>query len=121
VVGNIDGVLSDAVVSGAAGAVWTLQATQRQLDANIIHLPTGDGIGEHHGPDVDVLLVVLNGSGELTTEAGAVVLSNGSVTWMPRRTRRAIAAGNDGLTYLTVHQRRPGLSIGKSSSRNQDH
>jgi len=33
------------------------------------------------------------------------------LVWLPRRSRRAIEAGAQGLSYLTVHRKRPGLSI----------
>jgi hypothetical protein len=32
--------------------------------------------------------------------------------WMPQQSTRALAAGPDGLTYLTVHRRRAGVVIG---------
>ena len=78
-----------AVVAGAApdaaGAVWKLQMQPRDLDANIIRLPAGAGIEPHAGPDLDVLLVVLDGSGQLGTELGPVELRAGALVWLPRR------------------------------------
>jgi hypothetical protein len=59
---------------------------------------------------------VLGGSGELVHERDRIALSAGSLVWLPRRSQRSISAGPDGLTYLTVHQRRPGLSIGSAGS-----
>lgn len=96
----------------AGGAVWKLKAAQRQLDANVIRLRPQDRIEAHIGPDLDVLLHVLAGSGELTTATGTVELTGGRLVWLPRRSHRAITAGPDGLSYLTVHPRRPGLSVG---------
>lgn len=94
-----------------AGAVWRLRMRDRDLDSNIIQLPAGDGIDAHTGPDLDVLLHVLDGGGTLTTELGEVPLTPGAVVWLPKRSRREFRAGPDGLRYLTVHQRRrePGL------------
>jgi len=97
----------------AAGAVWKLQMRERDLDSNIIALPPGTTIGAHTGPDVDVLIYVLAGSGQLGTEldAQAAELRGGSLIWLPRRSRRQFTAGPEGLRYLTVHQRRQALTL----------
>lgn len=95
----------------AAGAVWRLEPAARQLDANVIRLRPDGEIEAHLGPDQDVLVQVLHGSGQILTDADPVAVRAGSLVWLPRRSRRAILAGADGLVYLTVHPRRPGLSI----------
>lgn len=95
----------------ATGAVWRLEARDRDLDSNVIALPAGGGIDSHTGPDLDVLIHVLSGGGRLTTETGAVDLVPGALLWLPRRSRRQFAAGPDGLRYLTVHQRRQALVL----------
>lgn len=96
------------------GAVWKLQARERDLDANVIALPPGQEIDAHTGPDLDVLIHVLAGSGRLTTELGTIDLTPGALLWMPRRSRRRFTAGAEGLRYLTVHQRRKALLIDTS-------
>lgn len=98
----------------ANGAQWSLPMSTRDLDSNVIALPAGGVIAAHAGPDLDVMLHVLAGAGTLTAEVGAIELRAGDVVWMPRRSRREIAAGPDGLRYLTVHQRRRGLQIDMS-------
>jgi quercetin dioxygenase-like cupin family protein len=106
---------TSVVVAGAgpeeAGALWRLQEGRRDLDANLVQLPAGTGVDAHAGPDVDVLVSVVHGSGRLITAAGALELRPGVLVWLPRRSRREISAGPDGLRYLTVHQRRPGVTI----------
>jgi uncharacterized protein (DUF2249 family)/quercetin dioxygenase-like cupin family protein len=99
----------------AAGAVWKLGMGQRDLDSNIISLPPGGGITAHAGLDLDVLLLVLSGAGQLTTELGPVALEPGALAWLPRRSRREFTAGPDGLRYLTVHQRRQSLVLSTSA------
>lgn len=94
-----------------AGAAWSLAEPQRDLDSNVINLPPGVGIGEHTGPDVDVLIHVLAGSGQLLTEGNPVNLRSGLLVWLPRRSRRQFVPGPGGLTYLTVHQRRPSQGL----------
>lgn len=97
-----------------AGAVWKLQARERDLDSNVIALPPGGTIDAHNGPDLDVLIHVLGGSGHLTTERGVLELRPGVLLWLPRRSRRQFNAGPDGLRYLTVHQRRQALVLDTS-------
>lgn len=100
-----------------SGAVWTLPMRQRDLDSNIIRLAPDTGIDAHRGPDLDVLVHVIDGAGTLTTEAGEVELTPGKVVWLPRRSQRAIATGSKGLHYLTVHQRRQALTLDPTSAR----
>lgn len=97
---------------GSAGAVWRLTEPDRQLDANVVSLPAGHRIGEHAEPDLDVLVLVLDGSGTLTgCDPTPVDLVPGRLLWLPHGSSRAIVAGPDGLRYLTTHRRRPGLKI----------
>jgi quercetin dioxygenase-like cupin family protein len=95
----------------AAGALWRLQEPRRDLDANLVQLPAGSGVEAHAGPEVDVLVSVVHGSGRLITAAGVLELRPGVLVWLPRRSRREISAGPDGLRYLTVHQRRAGVTV----------
>ena len=95
----------------AAGAVWKLEQRDRDLDSNIIWLPPDGCIDAHQGPDLDVLIHVLDGNGQLATELGTLSLVPGALVWLPRRSRRGFAAGPDGLRYLTVHQRRQALTL----------
>lgn len=108
-------VLDDLLASagpGERGALWHLAEQGRELDANVVHLPPGAGVGEHQEDALDVLLVVLAGGGGLRTGAGDTLeLAPTKVIWLPRTSRRALEAGPAGLTYLTVHRRRPGLTV----------
>ncbi|MBU7597753.1 zinc-ribbon domain-containing protein [Streptomyces sp. P38-E01] len=97
------------------GALWNLAVRQRQLDANLIRLPAGAEVAAHTEPDLDVLLVVFEGEGRLTTVEGEQALTRGAVAWLAHGTERALVAGSGGLAYFTVHRRRPGMSIGRPS------
>lgn len=105
------GSIAEADGTGATGAVWKLQARDRDLDSNVIALPPASAIDSHSGPDLDVLIHVLAGSGQLTTEQGVLDLIPGALAWLPRRSRRQFTAGPDGLRYLTVHRRRQSLVL----------
>lgn len=93
------------------GVLWKLQMRQRDLDSNIIALAPDAAIDAHAGPDVDVLIHVLAGSGQLITELTTLELRAGALVWLPRRSRRQFTAGPGGLRYLTVHQRRQALTL----------
>jgi len=103
--------LLDSSEAQTAGSIWQLEPGARDLDSNIISLPAGDEIAMHIGPDLDVLILVLGGSGELETELDTIPLSQGALLWLPRKAQRRFAAGSEGLQYLTVHQRKPTLNI----------
>ena len=100
-----------AAEAGFGGAVFSLRMRERDLDSNVIALQPGGAIAEHWGPDVDVLIHVLAGAGELDTETGVVELTAGVLLWLPKRSRRAFRAGEEGLRYLTVHRRREALVL----------
>lgn len=103
---------ADAAASpDVTGAVWKLEVRERDLDSNVIALAPGGGIDAHAGADVDVLIHVLSGSGQLETEQGTIDLVPGALLWLPKRSRRQFTAGPDGLRYLTVHQTREILPL----------
>jgi hypothetical protein len=56
-------------------------------------------------------MYVISGEGRIATETDSAILEPGGLVWLPRRSRRSITAGPSGLSYLTVHPRRPALSI----------
>lgn len=93
------------------GVAWKLPMHRRDLDSNIIRLTPDASIRAHAGPDLDVLLLVLDGTGHLTTELHTIDLHPGALIWLPQRSRRQFTAGPHGLTYLTVHQRRQPLIL----------
>lgn len=105
--------LAAAVDDASAGALWRLAESGRQLDANVVRLPPGQQVGTHREPELDVLLLVLAGTGILTAPDGPHALTAGALTWLPHGSTRSLAAGPDGLSYLTVHRRRPGMRIGR--------
>jgi quercetin dioxygenase-like cupin family protein len=107
-----------ALPSAPAGALWRLAEPGRQLDANVVHMPPGRYVDTHTEPDLDVLLLVVAGDGTLepggsAPEAGdgTVRLAGGALCWLPHGSTRRLTAGAEGLTYVTVHRRRPGMRI----------
>ena len=111
-----------ALVDGmpdASGVLWKLAEADRQLDANVVHVPAGTRIGAHREPDLDVLLLVLAGDGVLGAgvEDTPQDLAAGMLMWLPHGSTRSITAGDVGLSYLTVHRRRPGMKIRPAGAR----
>lgn len=90
---------------------WRLREQARQLDANLVRLAPGEHIGSHIERDLDVLVLIVTGEGVLHTEDGDQPLRSGSLAWLPSGASRGFTADQHGLDYLTVHTRRPGLTI----------
>lgn len=95
------------------GVHWTLAASD-DLNANLVHLDAHHAVGQHVNDAVDVLVVVLEGEGEVVVDGDHHRVGPTVVAHVPRGTQRAIRAGAGGLTYLTVHRRRGGLTIGSA-------
>lgn len=107
---DLDWVLAQSAPM-ASGAVWRLEETDRQLDANLIRLCPDQVVDLHQEPDVDVLLLPLAGGGTLRTDTEVIALAPHALIWLPHGSRRALQAGSEGLAYLTVHRKRTGLTI----------
>lgn len=102
--------LGSVPTSGGDGVVWSLPHGG-DLDANLVRLGPGAAIGEHRNDEVDVLIYVQPGSGELAQGEEVQPLSGENLALIPRGSRRSIRAGNRGLTYLSIHRRRNGLTL----------
>ncbi|MEU6665738.1 hypothetical protein [Streptomyces sp. NPDC046727] len=96
------------------GVLWKLAESGRQLDANVVRVAPGGRIPAHTEAQLDVLVPVVAGDGTLGEGSSGAVepLAEGSLVWLPHGAPRSITAGAAGLTYLTVHGRRPGMRIG---------
>jgi len=93
--------------AAADGPIWSVNS--EQLNVNLLRLPTGDGVAEHVNGEVDVVLVVFEGGGDLTVDGVAYPLRPGRTVVLPRGLRRAIRCTAGPLVYLTCHRRRAGL------------
>ena len=97
-------------VSGSGGAVWSLPHGG-DLNANLVRLDASGRIGEHINDDVDVLLFVQSGGGELGVGDRRQHLAENHLVLIPRGAPRQLIAGPDGITYLSVHRRRGPLDV----------
>ncbi len=97
---------------GPGGAIWSLPHGG-DLDANLVRLDPGSEIGAHVNNDVDVLVFVQSGAGELTVDRRERQIDANHLALIPKGSLRSIVAGTTGMTYLSVHRRRSPLSIGR--------
>ena len=106
-----------AAREGQSGALWRLAEEGRQLDANLVRLLPGTSVARHSEGVLDVLIAVLDGGGRLDNGTDAPQeLRPGCLVWLPRGAARGLAAGPAGLAYLSVHVRRPGMSVGRRTA-----
>lgn len=96
---------------GVGGVVWKLPH-QGDLDGNLVRLAAGRSVDAHVNDEVDVLLVVRRGDGEMTVDGERHELGERAIALIPRGARRSIVAGPDGISYLSVHRHRGPMSIG---------
>ena len=94
-----------------SGAVWT-QREGRDLNANLIRFPRGEGVGEHVNGEVDVLFVGVSGSGVVEVDGREHALGAGVLVLAPRGARRASRSASSDFSYLTVHRRRGPVRLG---------
>jgi quercetin dioxygenase-like cupin family protein len=93
--------------AGNDGPIWSINS--EQLNVNLLRLPSGDGVAEHVNDEVDVVLVIFEGSGELTVDRVGYSLHAGRALLIPRGARRALRCTARPLVYLSCHHRRGGL------------
>ena len=105
-----------AAGGGHPGARWRLDG--EDLQANLVRLDRGDRIQPHRNDEVEVLVVVVSGRGELTLDGQVHQPAPMVIAHLPKGTVRAIDAVDGPLAYLSVHRRRPaGLQVGRHAQR----
>jgi quercetin dioxygenase-like cupin family protein len=108
-----------AAAGDRPGALWRLDG--EDLQANLIRLDSGDRIRPHRNDEVEVLMVVVAGRGELTIDGQVHPLTPMALVHVPRGTVRAVVAVDGPLAYLSVHRRRTsGLQVGRPAERTLD-
>jgi quercetin dioxygenase-like cupin family protein len=102
-----------AAGGGHSGARWRLDG--EDLQANLVRLDRGDRIPPHRNDEVEVLVVVVSGRGELTLDGQVHQVAPMVLAHLPKGTVRAIDAVDGPLAYLSVHRRRPAGTAGGSA------
>ncbi len=94
-----------------SGTVWT-QQEGRDLNANLVRFPRGEGVGEHVNGEVDVLFLGVSGSGVVEVDGREHALGAGFLVLAPAGARRATRSQSSDFAYLTVHKRRGPMRLG---------
>lgn len=101
--------LAEAPELRRRGPVWG--AESEDLNATLLEWGPADGTEAHVNEERDVLVVVLEGSAEVTVDGRESTLLPGEPLLIEKGRVRRIAAGPEGVRYLSVHRRRPPLQI----------
>jgi mannose-6-phosphate isomerase-like protein (cupin superfamily) len=91
-------------VAGDSGPQWGTEL--QDLNATLLRWGPGEAVAGHVNDEVDVLAIVLGGSGVAEIDGAAHPLTPGVCLLISKGTRRAIQAGPEGLAYLNVHKRK---------------
>jgi quercetin dioxygenase-like cupin family protein len=101
-----------AAAGDRPGALWRLDG--EDLQANLIWLGLGDRIQPHRNDEVEVLMVVVAGQGELTLDGRVHSLAPMALVHVPKGTVRAVVAVGGPLAYRSTAARRSaGLQVGR--------
>jgi len=93
-----------------AGPLWGLES--EELNATLLEWGPGEGPpAETVNEERDVLVFVHEGILLLTIDGVGQELRAGRAVVVEKGRRRRLAAGPEGIRYLTVHRRRGGLQI----------
>lgn len=109
---------SEALAELGDGVHWTL-ARSGDLNVNLVRLEPGRYIGDHVNHDLDVVIIVIAGSGTIDVDELTSSLHPNVVADVPKGASRHIEAGPDGLGYFTIHRRRK-LDIAERGPRVDD-
>ena len=101
--------LTGLLRSGQGGPEWGTATDD--LNATLLAWPPGAGTGEHVNAELDVILVVLDGTATIELDGESRLARTGEVVVLEKGRRRRVTAGPAGVRYLTVHRRREGLDI----------
>ncbi len=89
------------------GPLWTYVGDD--LNANLVVWPAGAGVNEHVNHEVEVLILVVEGSGLVTVAGQEHAVHPGEVFVIPKGMPRTILSQAPRFAYLSVHRRRSGM------------
>lgn len=95
----------DASTETGDGVRWTL-ARSADLNVNLVRLDADHHIETHVNHDLDVVVIVIAGTGTIAIDDVSSPLYPNVIADVPKGTARRIEAGPGGLGYFTIHRRR---------------
>lgn len=96
---------SDVSTDTGDGVHWTL-ARSADLNVNLVRLDPGHQIDIHVNDELDVVVIVVAGSGTIAIDDVSSPLFPNVIADVPKGSSRRIDAGSGGLGYFTIHRRR---------------
>lgn len=87
------------------------------LNLTLVSWPSHGGVAAHVNTEVDVLLVGVEGAGEVMVDNKAFPLAAGQVLLIPKNSERAIRSTSARFAYWSIHRRRPGLQLSVRARR----
>jgi quercetin dioxygenase-like cupin family protein len=99
--------IAKAALDANCGPRWAYESTD--LDLTLLSWRQGEAIAAHVNDEVDVVLIGVAGTGEITVNGVVFGLAAGHALLIPKGAERAIRCTDDSFSYLSVHQRRRGL------------
>jgi len=89
------------------GVLWGWAS--EDLNCTLLSWPRGGGVASHISSEVDVVMLVLEGSGEVIDDGEVFTLAAPRALLIPKGRERAIKSTSERFTYLSVHKKRRGL------------
>lgn len=96
---------SDAATQ--SGPQWGYESTD--LDLTLLTWHAQQQIAAHCNDEVDVVVIVVAGAGEVLVNTETYALIVGQALLIPKGTTRSIRCTSERFSYLSVHRRRRGL------------
>jgi mannose-6-phosphate isomerase-like protein (cupin superfamily) len=93
--------------AGSDGPAWSL--TSMDLNVNLVRFDGGRGVPEHVNAEVDVLILAIEGAGQVVIDGGVYELRASQACLIPKGALRSIRSAGGPFAYLTCHRRRGGL------------
>lgn len=90
--------------AGNQRIAWS--TTSRDLHVNLIVLQQGESIPLHRNDEVDVLIVGIDGAGEIAINGAVHRLTPDTTVLIPQGTERSVRSLRIPFAYLTCHRRR---------------
>lgn len=97
---------------------WAIQSAD--LNVNLIVLQRDERIQAHRNDEVDVLIVGIDGVGEITIDGTASQITPDTAVIVPKGTTRALTALEAPFAYLTCHRHRRQLWPSAGPRQNDD-
>lgn len=97
---------------------WAVQSAD--LNVNLIVLQRDERIEPHRNDEVDVLIVGIDGIGEITIDGTTSQITPDTAVIVPKGTARALAALEPPFAYLTCHRHRKQLWPTSNPARSRD-